>query len=110
MDTSVRVNYTVVLEDSWKRDLDADFTNLSKLLECVRICRFCNHLVSGKAYSPTKGGLICLYRLPLLVSQTVPFLHERKLYPGTALRHNNNGTTLVSFTESESVRRRAFER
>ena len=33
-------------------------------------------------------------------------LHE----PGTALRHNNNGTTLVSFTGSESVRRRAFER
>ena len=30
VDTSVRVNYTVVLEDSWKRDLDADFTNLAK--------------------------------------------------------------------------------
>ena len=30
MDTSVRVNYTMVLEDSWKRDLDADFTNLAK--------------------------------------------------------------------------------
>ena len=30
--------------------------------------------VSGKACSPTKGGLICLYMQPLLASQTTEFV------------------------------------
>ena len=32
------------------------------------------NLVSGKACSPTKGGLICLYTQPLLAPQTTEFV------------------------------------
>ena len=34
----------------------------------------CKKPVSGKSCSPTKGGLICLYMLPLLVSHTTAFV------------------------------------
>ena len=36
--------------------------------------RLANNPVSGKACSPTKGGLICLYMQPLLLPQTTEFV------------------------------------
>ena len=62
------------LGTTWVRQLRSGSCHYPAAATKCNVCLLANNPVSGKACSPTKGGLICLYMQPLLVPQTTEFV------------------------------------
>ena len=64
-----------------------NWLSVKKVLSIVTWADLQTNLVSGKACSSTKGGLICLYMQPLLAPQTTEFVICISIYTRAPHRH-----------------------